>query len=239
MKVEELHFEFKRRWDKQANNHRKGFTDVEIDQTLNSAVNEYMYIFGTGRNPKNYDVGFEVNQQMIDMLQTLVVSYPETGTINSIDVDSNIDYANLPNDYRYLVSAFAVDHICGDEGITIEKHGDLSSVLKNFHRKANRKFRNIPGTIRADKLYMYHNGVFDIQSVKLTYIKDPAKICIGTYKEITTAENTNPPTKPKQECYLTVDYHDILVDIAVQETSRIYLNTNRYQLGKDKLNDIT
>lgn len=238
MKVEELHYEFKRRWDKQANNHRKGFTDVEIDQTLNTAINEYVYMFGTGKNPRRYDVGFEFDQQMIDMLQTLVVSYPEITSINTVEVDDNLSYVKLPSNYRYFVSAFAQTQ-CGDVSTTIEQHGDLSSVLKNYHRKANAKFKTLPATIRNNRLYLYHSGVFDISGLKLTYIKDPAKVCIGTYTEIPTQDNPNPPIKPKQECDLPDDYHDIIVDIAVQETSRIYLDTNRYQLGKDKLNDIT
>jgi len=239
LKIEELHYEFKRRWDKQANNNRKGFTDVEIDQTLNSAINEYAYIFGTGKNAKRYDVGFEVDQQMIDMLQTLVVSFPEYPVIPATNVDDNISSVELPDNYRYFISAFAVDPKCGDVGITIEQHGDLSSVLKNYHRKANAKFRNLPATIRGNKIYLYHNGVFNPEALKITYIKDPAKVCIGTYTEIPTQENPNPPTKPKQECDIPSDYHDIIIDIAVQETSRIYLDANRYQLGKDKINDIT
>jgi hypothetical protein len=68
MTTEELHIEFKRRWNKLSNSHNKYWTDFEIDELLNHASSIYVDIFATGRNPKQYDIGFEITQQMIDMV---------------------------------------------------------------------------------------------------------------------------------------------------------------------------
>lgn len=238
MSIEELHYEFKRRWDKQANNHRKGFTDLEVDQVLNSAINEYVYIYGTGRNPKNYN-GLEVNQQMIDMLSTLVMSYPEVSPLPVSSEDSSISSSQLPENYRYFITGKVETKECGLVGITVEQHGDLNSILTNYHRKANKLFKNIPVTIRDKKLYLYHNGIFTPESLRITYVRKPSVVCIGTYTEIPTEINPNPALKDRIDCDLPEDYHDIVLDIAVQEVSRIYLDTARYTLGQNKLNNVT
>lgn len=79
MTIERLHQEIKFRWNKMNSNHKKDFFPELLDDAINKTIEDYVEIFYSGANPKHYNFGFEVNQQMIDMLRTLVVpekTYP-------------------------------------------------------------------------------------------------------------------------------------------------------------------
>jgi len=226
-----------------SNNNRKSLTDLEKDRALNVAIGEYTYIFATGKNPKNFSIGFEVTSQMTDMVSTLVVAYPEEPllTLQGDNAISWADFNSLTNPYRFFVGAQVQDSCGRLIKVNIEQHGALSSIANDFHRKASKLWKHVPAAIRDQKLFIYHDGVFgDLEGVRVTYIRKPAEVCIGTYTIAPTTEQPDPVTiKPKQECDLPEDFHDIIVSMAMQELSRIYIDMPKYQLTTDNLNTIT
>lgn len=243
MTTEELHYEFRRYWNKNSNSHRKSFTDLEVDQLLNVVSRDYVDIFGTGKNPKRYDVGFEVNQQMIDLISTLVVGYPEEPEASLTSLADNIyslDFADLTKVYRHYVSSLVKDKNCGLIDVSIEQHGDMATVKYDYHRSANKRFKRIPATIRNKKLFLYANSDFDLTGIQITYIKSPDEICLGTYGYAPTVADPSPVgTKPASSTDIDENYHDILVNMAVQEAARIYGDVQQLQIRDNKLTDIT
>jgi len=242
MTTEELHYEFRRRWDKNYNQHRRYLTDLEVDQLLNNVSSDYVDIFATGRNPKKYDVGFEVTQQMIDMVSTLVISYPEEPLLAVTTSDSDIyvaDFDNLFQDYRHHVSSLLMDENCGKVPVSIEQHHDIDSIVLDFHRKANKRWTGVPATIRDNKMYLYTDGIFNPTGLRITYIKEPDEICIGTYTVSPTIENPDPTTiKQASSTDIGDNYHHILITMAVQEAARIYGDQFQLVAQTNKLTDI-
>lgn len=239
MNVEQLHYKFKVAYNRLSNNYRKSFTDVEIDEILNAAVFEYVELFYNGSNKNNWNVGFEVTQQRIDMLHTLVKSYPEQPELN-LSVNDGIYWANLNQTafpFRSFQAAYLKVNDCSDKiNVDLEQHQDLFTARQNTHRKSSLRWKRCVSTIRDKKLYLYPDGAFVPIKIYLTYIKQPNEICLGTYPSIENKNIPNAPFKPKQNCDLPDEYIDILISIAVQEVHRRYSNYNDLQVQTQKIN---
>lgn len=238
--IDFLHFKLEQGYNKLSNNHQKYLTDVEKDEVLNTAIFEYLEIFIHGRNPKNFNIGFEVTQQRIDMLHTLVVSYPEFPKQELTLLDDKIFYYEFPKDYRSYRSARVFEvgcYIAYD--VNIEQHGDLATTRRSFHRRTSKRFQYIIGTIRNNRLYLYPEDELTPSKLELTYIRKPAKVCKGTYPSLENRNRDNPPLQLKQDCDLPEEYVDIIVSIAVQELARRFSDGNTKNIQTDKLINLT
>ncbi len=243
MTTEELHYEFRRRWDKNSNQHRRYLTDVEVDQLLNNVSSDYVDIFATGKNPRNYNVGFEVTQQMIDMVSSLVRSYPEQPLLIPTSLDGDVysvDFRELDDNYRHHISSVAIDSDCGKVYINIEQHHNLNTIKADYHRQANKRWRRIPATIRDKKMFLYTGGLFNLSGIQVTYVKEPDKICLGTYTIPPTVDDPNPVIlKDYSETDIDGNFHHILITMAVQEAARIYGDQFQVAVQSNKLTELT
>lgn len=238
--IDFLHFKLEQGYNKLSNNHQKYLTDVEKDEVLNTAIFEYLEIFIHGRNPKNFNIGFEVTQQRIDMLHTLVVSYPEFPKQELTLLDDKIFYYEFPKDYRSYRSARVFEVRCDIAyDVNIEQHGDLATTRRSFHRRTSKRFQYIIGTIRNNRLYLYPENELTPSKLELTYIRKPAKVCKGTYPSLENRNKDNPPLQLKQDCDLPEEYVDIIVSIAVQELARRFSDGNTKNIQTDKLINLT
>lgn len=238
--IDFLHFKLEQGYNKLSNNHQKYLTDVEKDEVLNTAIFEYLEIFIHGRNPKNFNIGFEVTQQRIDMLHTLVVSYPEFPKQELTLLDDKIFYYEFPKDYRSYRSARVFEVKCDIAyDVNIEQHGDLVTTRRSFHRKTSKRFQYIIGTIRNNRLYLYPEDELNPSKLELTYIRKPSKVCKGTYPSLENRNAANPPLQLKQDCDLPEEYVDIIVSIAVQELARRFSDGNTKNIQTDKLINLT
>ena len=239
--VEQLHYKFKVAYNRLSNSYRKSFSDVEIDEILNTAVFEYVELFYNGSNKNNWNVGFEVTQQRIDMLHTLVKSYPEQPSLN-LSLNDGVYWANL-NHTAFPFKSFQAAYLTVNDCdftiiIDLEQHQDLYTARQNTHRKSSLRWKRCIGTIRDKKLYLYPDGAFVPIKVYLTYIKKPNEVCLGTYPSIENKNIPNAPLKTKTDCDLPEDYIDILVAIAVQEVHRRYSNYNDLQVSQQKITTV-
>lgn len=238
--IDFLHFKLEQGYNKLSNNHQKYLTDVEKDEVLNTAIFEYLEIFIHGRNAKNFNIGFEVTQQRIDMLHTLVVSYPEFPKQELTLLEDKIFYYEFPKDYRSYRSARVFEVGCDIAyDVNIEQHGDLATTRRSFHRKTSKRFQYIIGTIRNNRLYLYPEDELTPSKLELTYIRKPAKVCKGTYPSLENRNRDNPPLQLKQDCDLPEEYVDIIVSIAVQELARRFSDGNTKNIQTDKLINLT
>ena len=241
IKVEELHSKFEMAYNRQANNQRRYLNDVEKDELLNYAVFEYVELFTTGVNKNNWNIGFEVTQQRIDMLEPLVKSYPEEPSLN-LSVIDGIYIADLTKTAFPLKSfhgAYISISECSDRiNVDIDQHQDLNTARQNTHRKSSRAWKRCIGTIRNKKLFLYPDGTMTPLRAFLTYIKQPDRIALGTYPALQDKDIPNAQNLTKTDSDLPAQYIDIVVAIAVQEAHRRFSNYNDLQVNSQKITSI-
>jgi len=263
MDIRRMHWEFKERINKLDSSHKKDLSDVEIDAILNDMQHAYIEIFYSGNNYKKYKIGFEVTQQRIDMLSTVVIGQPEQSLIlpSTSDLNLNIyefDFNDLKYKYKHLLRAYYIDPSCGLFEIKIEQHDDINKVITDEFRGPSLVWKRLIGNIKSSSnvstessLYIYTNGVIDISGgIYIEYIKQPQDVFLGTYDsfeyvnciddggtncELQYNVSSGSPTGTISS-ELPQDYHTLLIDLAVQEYARRLEDVNRYNLVTDKIN---
>lgn len=227
------------------NNVRPNLTDLQVDNVLNTAIFLYTEYALYNKNPRSFNFGFETSQQRLDMIKTLVVSYPEQEEIVPDDLGSGIYKVDLSVKPKYDLKSLRKARVtvpdCTDTyRVDIYQHDDLDWKLEDYHYGPSAKWKKAIGALRDNNLYIYTKDEFTVDKVRLTYIKKPAEVALGTYTIHPTVENPNPTTvKTKTECDLPEEYHYLLVDLAVEELSRIYLDVNRKNLQTEKINNLS
>lgn len=230
MTIDRLHHEIKVRWNKVNSNHKKGFPSAYLDDAINKAQDDYVEIFYTANNSKQYRVGFEVTQQRIDMLSSLVVTDKSiTPTFISTGKYS-LNLNTVSPKYRHFVNGYIVQDSCRIP-ITIVRHNDLEYKLQNENTKPSKKWKRCLGTFSNGLLIIYSDGV--ITSSFIDYIKEPTKVFSGNYNSLEyvngdlTAYNTS---SPKVTSEINSQFHDVLIDMTVQYLASILEDTNKVQL---------
>ena len=221
MVIQRLHHEIKFRFNKLNSNHKEDFWPQHIDDAINKATDDYIEIFYSGRLNKPYQLGFDVTQQRMDMLNNLVISSVVTPTL----VTTNKYSITLPVTYKHFVRGTTN---CGIP-ITIVRHNDLDQKLHDENTKPSKKWNRALGVFQDNKLFIYTDGT--ISTVEITYIKQPVKVFFGGYDTYeftlgdTTAYSTlTPPVNSE------ISNHDILADMTVQYLSGIIEDNYRTQV---------
>lgn len=242
MKLERFHWKIEQEWNKNSNNHRRYLSDVEKDELINSSIFDYVEIFAHGHNPKGFDVGFEVTQQMIDMLDTLVEAYPDEPMLEPDDIGDGYYRFNFNNTNKpfksYISSSLKIRGCDYTLGVNPEQHGDMNKIRSSYHRRPSKRWKNIPGVQRGDSLIVYTNDLVPT-GLQLTYIRKPARVALGTYTDTPTIEDPTPAILNKQEIDLPEDYHHLLLRIVIQNLHRIYLNPQGEILTDKKIKELT
>lgn len=231
MTIERLHQEFKFRWNKANSNHKKDFYSPVIDDIFNKASEDYVEIFYSGNNSKNYKFGFEVTQQRIDMLQSLIVpESTQVATLVSVGryrVNLNI----FTPKYRHFLRAYVVPVECPTKRIpvTIVRLNDLDTKLADANTQPSLRWNRCLGSFKNNALELYTKD-YTITQVKIEYLRNPVKVFYGGYDTLefikgdSTAYNT---ASAQVQSDLPEQYHDLLVDMAVQYTARVLEDNNQ------------
>lgn len=243
--VKRLHVLFKQKYNKIDSNHNKDFPPAFIDDFLYEAALDYVDIFGASDQRKAQKYGFEVTQQRIDMLSTLVIDINDGDALAPISESTEyglykyefeLGTDDLP--YMHKVRFFA-NSSCGPIGIEIEQHGDLNIVLTDSYQKPSIKWRRLVGVIRKtsnlnkSSLYVYSDD--ELTGLLGQYIKRPNKPFFGGYDtlEYINGDATYPSSiSTPVNLDIPDTYCDFLVDIAVQNVSgnlKDYNHTNYLQ----------
>lgn len=211
MKIERVHHEIKLRYNKINSNHKADLPSAYLDDIINTAYEDFVDIFYSGNNSKQYKFGFEVTQQRIDMLQHL----SKTISLTPVVISTNKYEIQIPIDYRYFLSGLT--DLCSS-GIFITRHSDLNKKLQDNNTKPSKKWKRVLGVIENNKLILYTDGV--ISNVTLTYLKNPPKVFFGGYDtlEFISGDSLAPSaTSTKQ--HLDFNFADMVVDMSVQRLS--------------------
>lgn len=232
MTIERIHQEIKFRWNKLNSNHKKDFPKAYLDDAINKASNDYIDIFYSGNNTKQYKLGFEVTQQRIDLLQTLVV--PEL-TYSATPVTSEryqVDLTSFDPSYRHFLRAYVNPVECPDKRIPIDiiRLNDLDKKLSDHHTRPSLPWNRCLGSIKGNYLELYTKG-YTITEVHIEYLKNPIPVFSGGYDSLEylsgdlTAYQAGSPQVQSE-----IPNHDLLVDMTVQYISSVLEDANKFQL---------
>jgi len=243
--VDKIHHEFKMHYNKLNSNHKKDFPKAYIDDIANRALFEYVDIFSAGTNAKKFKIGFEVTQQRTDMLGDLVSTLSTTipTSLNTDNADYNIYEFRFARDYHRFVRG-QIKTNCGTFSVSPKQHDDINSLLRGHHTKPSFVWKRFPALIakttnvESKSIYIHIPKTMFIETLFLTYIKQPKKVFSGGYDSLeylsgdVFAYNTQ---TPKINSDIPVDYLHVLIDIMVDIVSRILNDPNHSASMQDKI----
>jgi len=236
MVISRLHYEIKFRYNKLNSNHKADLLPAQIDDAINKASDDYVEIFYSGNNTKEYRLGFEVTQQRVDMLSTLVVPekqlVPTLVRTNLYKVSTTITPA-----YRHFLRGWVVSNGCSTRiPITIVRHNDLDNKLKDDNQKPSLMWQRCLGVFKSDGLYLYTD--YTITDVYIEYLTNPVKVFSSGYDSLEYIQGDTSAYKtadPIVNSNLPNQFHDLLVDMTVQYLARTLEDTNKFNLQKEQI----
>lgn len=235
MNINEIHYRIKMRGNKLDSNYMKNLPPAQIDVLINDTTQDYIEMFYTGNNTQGYDVGFEVGEQRIDMLSSLVVKNQEQAILAPSNYNSTLNMyefklSGLAQPYRHFVRAYIFSD-CGTISLVsanLTQHDDLSSVLTDKTRKPSKLWKRIIATIGKDSsnfqessLYIYTGGEFTITGVYIEYVKQPQVVYFGGYDSLDGLYTVG---DPQVDSDIPVTYHSLLCDMCIQNLFRNLLS---------------
>lgn len=236
MTIELWHYNIKLRHNNLDSQHSKDFNPAELDEICNNAIEIWLEQQYSGSNHKQ--TGFEVTQQRIDNLSTLVVKYPVQPILTPASSSDNVfefDLKELRFPYKHMVRVQGKIEGCSDK-ITVEivQHDDLDKYMTDpFKKPSKSPFPRLLGIygkssdLDSTSLFVYSDGTFNVTEIYPEYIKVPNVVSIGGYNDI------EGNAKPKIESDIPECYHSQIIDIAVDEIRRI-LADGRFEMSYQK-----
>lgn len=233
MTNERLHQEIKFRWNKLNSNHEEDFPTSYLDDAINKVVDDYIEIFYGANSYSKYKFGFEVTQQRIDMLQTLVVPDKSITPVLKATNQYKANLSELDPPYRHFLRGVVIPTSCNTKKIpvTIVRLNDLDVKLNDANTKPSLSWKRCLGSFKENNLELYTD--YEIDSVILDYLKTPQKVFSGGYDtlEYENGDLTAPQSgSPQVSLELPEQYHDLIVDMVVQYLSRSLENNNKFNL---------
>ncbi len=225
MTVQDMHYDFKMKFNKIDSQKNRNLRIQEIDWILNEA--EQIFV-KTVAYPRMFThLGFEVNQRSIEDIRMVIT--PET-----ISVENNI--VIFPSDYEYFLKGVPII----SKGKCKEKKAKFIPVQyddlaeNSDYYKSSFEWREVIGNFSKEGIQLLVED-FNVDKFKLTYIKKRPYIC---FPSGTTAQQYNLPSGTTlvqdQDCVLAEITHSEIVDIAVMLASG-KIQTSDFQIRMNKL----
>lgn len=232
MTIQEMHYQFVLRANKVDSLFNKEFTPQERDIFLNEAIIAFVNRTYNGTNTKG--LSFEETQEMVDEIKTLIVHSPidqpwvapqfSNGNMYYVDLDS------LKYEYLHLIRVEADINSCTEIiNVNMVQYDDLTYTLTNSLTKPNAQWKRVVGVLANDKLVLYADSTFKIESVAPSYIKYPAKVSLGGYEDI------NGVTSVLTDCDLPENTHNKIIDLAIMIAQGTLENQMGYQVAQNKV----
>lgn len=232
MLINELHFEFNLRLDRVASQDRPDLYDNEIDAYLNRGIKEITKNLYDSLNANKR--GFETDQERINRLMSLHIKYPVQPALTPTYLGEGLYEVQLDSLTYQLLFLTGGKIIIEKDGCTKqadikqwqiddrkntfnEPNFDWNRVHANFGRSTNStddgSNNNDLSSIQFDTTDEFGEQQFTINSVRLSYLKVPNRVCLGTYKHIddTSASALTPVTN----CDLPNGFFDEILEQAV------------------------
>lgn len=237
-----MHFEVKFRANKLDTQVLRDLPAAHIDRALNAATVDFVEGFYSGQSIVARNMGFEVTQQRTDMLSTLVVKNPEQPDLAPVNFDATLNvyevpFSNLVYPYVHILRVYVFTDCDGVSltNVQLVQHDDLNVILIDPLRRPSLKWRRCiaaigktNNNIGESSLYVYTDGQFAVNSVRIEYIKRPVVVYYGGYNSLDGLYTTG---DPQVNSDLPEQYHSLLVDMTVQNLYRTLLVEQGVQIN--------
>jgi len=247
MNITEMHLAVQQGVDKINSFQADTLLPQEIDLELNKAINKFVNL-KYGKN-NLYGKGFEESQKRIDDLRTLLKTKRINASFDAKSIHSTFVYVTdkLPEDYRYYIQSFGeVEYRRDGSPLTSEEQNLQDSVKNGIRELAQLKFAQLDDittlladpfhttkrtrplfTIEDDVMKIFTNDIFIIEELKLTYLKNPAKVSLSL-DDVTNSVS----------CELAEHTHQEIVDMTINSIlegiSDPRYKTQSIELGKNE-----
>ena len=236
MLIEEMHYDFKKKFNKIDSNQNRNLLVPEIDWVLNEAQNVFIDIVAEPRG-RSF-LGFERTQKNIDDIKALVVN--DQSLTSFVPKEDNI--IKLPSDYRYFIRGQAIvsKGSCSNvrARVHIQQHDDEFEISP--FDKSSFEWREVNGLFTQEGLKLYTDGTFTIKGMLLSYIRKP--LFMHNAKDFRGGKYRTPSGKlleGKQDCELSEQCCREIVDIAVAiSAGEIQAADYQIKYGKLGLNNL-
>lgn len=228
MTIKDMHYDFKKKFNKIDSQQHRNLRVPEIDWALNEAYELFVKLVAQPRL-RSY-LGFEKSQRTIDDIREVVVN------ANPLSVTGNI--VTLPEDYMFFLRArvsMTKGNCSSDKGVLrIRQHDD--EFEESVHHNSSFEWNHVNGLFTQEGIKLFDDGTFTNTSVKLSYIKkleyihNAESFRNGTYNLPSGEALTG-----TQDCILPPHTHREIVDIAVRIASG-EIQSSMTQLHQSKLN---
>lgn len=208
MTTREMHYDFKRKFNKLDSQKNRGLLVPEIDWLLNEAAD--LFVKRVAQPKVDNGLGFETSQRIIEDIKTIVIGGTWTPLTAGV--------ISLPTDYLYFVRCrvkLSKGNCKGEEGVLfIREHNDLFEESQFYN--SSFQWREVNGVYESQGIQTFTDGTFTIDEAKLSYIRKMAYMHnaqdfgAGTYNHPSGAVLTG-----TVNCDLPVHTHKEIVDIAV------------------------
>ena len=230
MVTREMHYDFKRKFNKIDSQKNRNLLVPEIDWYLNEAAELFVKKVA---EPKTYNgLGFETSQRITDDIKTIVKHR------QILTPDGN-NIITLPPDYLYFIRGRVVmskGNCTGKKGVlVIREHSDLFEEQPFY--KSSFEWRTVNGLFTELGLELFTDDSFTIDSIELSYIRkmvffhNAQDFNTGSYRHLGTQQLLTGTV----QCELPEHTHREIVDIAVQLASS-EVPTSDLQIKMSKLN---
>jgi len=203
--------------------------NLYLDEQIVDLINEKIEVFVKQEYFKNkiqLPTGeFEITKEGLYNLQTLIVIDDITDTYTN-DFILNLSETNENYTFKFLISVEAsIDNLTLDSPVRIVPHDKLTELLRNPFRTTS--ILSPLGTIQNNELKIYVKNRFIVNSLKVTYIKEPSYFDALSLQSILDSESDLPE-----------HVHSQIVNMVVQsileknESPRYQQNVNENILNK-------
>jgi hypothetical protein len=229
MTIKEMHYDFKRKFNKVDSQKNRNILVPEIDLYLNEAEEIFVKLIAEPR--KKGSLGFETSQRSTEDIRSIVVT--------SLIVPNSITGTGvLPTTYRYYVAGKATI----SKGKCLNKKAKLVIIQHDDEAegsvfdKSSFEWREVNAVFNSDGLKVFTDGTFTVNNVSVTYIRktnymhNAEDFRVGGYElspGVALIGSVN--------CELPDHTHREIVDIAVMLASS-EIQTSDYQVKLNKLN---
>ena len=227
MNIREMHYDFKKKFNKIDSQKNRNLLVPEIDWSLNEAVDILIKLVGSPRLRNG--LGFEVSQITREDLRTLVIHNAPIVPVNNI--------VTLPSNYRYWVRGRATiskETCLNQEAVVIvQQYDDLFEESKFYN--SSFEWREVYALFNSQGITLTTDGTFTIGNFLLTYLRKHALMHNaqdfqgGTYLHPSGVTLTG-----SQNCELPEHTHGLIVDIAVKLTAG-EIQASDFNLKAEKL----
>ena len=233
--VREMHYDFKKKFNKVDSNQNRNLLIPEIDWALNEAQDIIIDLIAQPR-PKSF-LGFEKSQKNIDDIRVLVVN-DQHSSPSVLDGTPGCYLVSLPTDYRYFARLYSTISKKKCSGVrtrvTMREHDD--NFEESYFDSSSFEWRVVNGLFTQEGIKLYTDNTFSITDAYLSYIRKPRRIHNaqdyrnGTYKLPSGESLTG-----SSNCELPEQLHREIVDLAVMIITG-EVNPGDYQIKYAKVN---